>query len=266
MIEEHAEHAYEYFAAPYRERRIRTPELELWIACLGNARTQAAQLAAGVPHEKASKDLRRLRWQLTHDVNDLRAWLIGQGNDPHASQRGGHELSFPWILSQIEACLGAGCYDEPKYVGEICEWLSQAQARIDELARHIARTAMLRGNKAAWPQWRYRRLHLAIARAERTYQPQRQLLLRLRGLCPEWDTLDAGERTEAVPRGDVPGQVPGPERVLREASGPGAKAVRGGRAKKQAGRVERKQVAEDPSANPRARRVHVPVPRMRRAR
>lgn len=254
MSQDHAEQAYEYFAAPYRERKIRTPELELWIACLANAKTQAGQLAAGVPHEKASKDIRRLRWQLAHDVADMWAWLHGDGNDKYARQRGGQEISFPWILSQLEAGLGRGCYDEPRYVAHIAECLHSAEAKIAELAHAVARSAMLRGNKAAWPQWRYRRMHLALARAERTYQPQRQMLLILRGLCPAWDALDAAEGTTSVPRADVRRQDERATRLLPEASRSSAKAV-GTRGQRSRG----KAVAKAAPAHPRARRLSVPV-------
>lgn len=186
-----------YFAADYRERRLRTPELGFWIWYVEVALSQAGMLSRGMPMtEKGSRDIRRLRWQLIHDVRHLRAWVASS------------ELcGFSWVASVFEAMLGTEAFDRAGFVAEIekrlgfCDWLVEGltaevvrnaarrpspmqkarlrrdharKARVLRRARNACEEAL-----AAKREWARRK---AMAQAARAYTPTRQLLLPLPGL------------------------------------------------------------------------------------
>jgi hypothetical protein len=116
-----------------RARQVRLPELPLWIACLSEGLMSARRLSRGEPLDTASKDVRRLRWQLTWDVADLREWVS-------ASDEGG----LLWIASVLDASLGAGAFDLVAYDRQVRLLLVAADAHVDRLEAEVIRRAVER--------------------------------------------------------------------------------------------------------------------------
>lgn len=120
-------------AASTRRSQPRTPELALWIACLEMALLNARHLARGETLEKPSKDPRRVRWQLTEDVADLREWAI-------SAEQGGRI----WIASVVESCLGPDSFNWTRFDQDLSQLLSKADAIIETMAHQVIRDAISR--------------------------------------------------------------------------------------------------------------------------
>jgi hypothetical protein len=212
----------EHFVAAPRDRRLRVVELPLWICCVENALTDARRLSTGEPLETPSRDRRRRYWQLRWDVSDFYEFM-------RSSDEGG----FLWIGSVFDALLGPDAFDMARFERTIEPLLESAEFALERLRRTVSKAAVGRGLSVQlrrefeqWPEWRWRRLMRTYAKLDRTYWPQRQLSLPLRGIAPEWDEIaDAGQCTKAMSSRDVSGQDEGTARVLRSARGQGAKPV-----------------------------------------
>lgn len=232
---------HDYFAADCRERKIRTPELALWIVALDIAKTNAEHLATGRTLDTPSKDIRRRRWDYQYDIADMREWL-------EASDEGG----FLWIGSVLDSHLGAGAFDLARFDAEIRRHLAIAEAELARMESQVVEEALARPTIAE-AERRMRSLRRAVRRVSVLFHPGPQLVLPLRGLDAELDRLTrAVLRAKTLPGCLVPREDARAERSVREAPGQGAATVAG----KRQGQG-REAVATKARSHPRARRVSV---------